>query len=152
MHVKFRFIFAVVLTIGFTLALSGADVGAFSVSVEAVNSERIGLYEKFEITVGLDATYTNPYYPDEVDLRAVFTSPSGKKWEICGFYDGASWKVRFSPDETGEWKYVVKVTNSEGTAQSGVITDPIGMAQFSHFTGGQHGCIAESPGCEQVQY
>jgi len=43
--------------------------------------------------------YINPFNPEEVDLRRCFTAPSGKVWEIFGFYDNFNavnqWKVRF---------------------------------------------------------
>jgi len=42
----------------------------------------------------------------ETDLTVEFTSPSGAVRSILGFWDGgATWRVRFSPDELGEWKY-----------------------------------------------
>src|ERR1041385_289873 len=42
----------------------------------------------------------------DTDLTVEFTSPSGKKRTIWGFWDGeAIWRVRFSPDETGKWEY-----------------------------------------------
>ena len=45
----------------------------------------IGLYEKFELALDLEATYNNPFDPDEVDLWAEFTAPSGKVQKIWGF-------------------------------------------------------------------
>ena len=42
----------------------------------------------------------------ETDLTLEFTSPTGKVRKILGFWDGAAtWRARFSPDETGRWKY-----------------------------------------------
>ena len=42
----------------------------------------------------------------ETDLTVDFTSPSGKVRSVLGFWDGgATWRVRFSADEMGEWKY-----------------------------------------------
>ena len=65
----------------------------------------VGLYEKFELRVDLKATYTNPFDPEEIDLWAEFTAPSGKKWNIWGFYNPSSWAslwmVRFSPTKGG---------------------------------------------------
>ena len=85
-------------------------------------STEVGLYEKFELRISLDATYSNPYDPEEIDLQAEFTSPTGKRWTIWGFYNPSSWShlwmVRFAPTEKGTWKYVVKVRDSEGTARS----------------------------------
>ena len=81
-----------------------------------MNGVSIGLYEKFEIQAGLNnVSYANPYNPDEVLLRAVFTAPSGRTWAIDGFYmeenRQSRWKVRFAPDETGEWTYFLSVDN-----------------------------------------
>ncbi len=79
-------------------------------------------YEKLELRVDLSATYQNPYDPDEVDLWAEFTAPSGRVWKIWGFYNPSSWSslwmVRFAPVETGKWRCVVKVRDREGSAES----------------------------------
>ena len=56
-------------------------------------------------------------------FRLVFTSPSGKKWNIPGFYYlsmSTLWKVRFSPDETGKWNYTVSVKDKNGIVNSTV--------------------------------
>ena len=85
-------------------------------------STTVGLYEKLELRIDMDATYANPYDPEQIDLRAEFTSPSGKNWNIWGFYNPSGWSrlwmVRFAPTEKGMWRYVVKVTDREGTARS----------------------------------
>jgi hypothetical protein len=79
-------------------------------------------FEKLELRIEMHATYNNPYDPDQVDLWTEFTAPSGKLWKIWGFYNPTSysvlWMVRFAPTETGTWKYVVKVKDHEGTAES----------------------------------
>ena len=90
------------------------DAGPDIVSVEA-NSERIGLYEKLELTSKLQAEYDNPYDPEQVDYRAVLRSPSGKDWTIDGFYDGDKWLIRFAPSETGSWRYRLMLTDKTGT-------------------------------------
>ncbi|MCL4179224.1 MAG: DUF5060 domain-containing protein [Verrucomicrobia bacterium] len=85
-------------------------------------SETAGCYEKLELRVDLRASYANPFDPEEVDLSAEFTAPSGKVWRVWGFYNASSWAalwmVRFTPTETGTWRYVVKVKDREGEAQS----------------------------------
>ncbi len=83
------------------------------------NSDSVGLYEKFEISLNLNAEYTNPFDPDQIDLMAVFTAPSGKKWPINGFYEyshGAAWKLRFSPNELGNWTYSLELKDKNGRA------------------------------------
>ena len=43
-------------------------------------------YKKVEITINPTQTFSNPYDPDEIDLYAEFTSPSGVTYNIPGFY------------------------------------------------------------------
>ncbi|MEN8156890.1 MAG: DUF5060 domain-containing protein [Bacteroidota bacterium] len=103
------------------------STGELFVDVESVNSETPGLYERHEIDVILlDADYDNPYDPDQLDLSAQFTSPTGKVWEINGYYDNYNnvnqWKIRFSPNETGEWRYTLKVIDRVDTATTSEYT------------------------------
>lgn len=76
--------------------------------------DRVSQYKKFEIQLELSAAVENPYDPQEVDLGAVFISPSGARWSINGFYDGQRWLIRFAADETGEWRYQAHLTTKQG--------------------------------------
>jgi hypothetical protein len=61
------------------------------------------LYEKLEIGLGIDAEFENRLDPDQIDIMATFTSPSGKKWDMPGFYNQAfrgGFNLRFSADKT----------------------------------------------------
>ena len=113
-----------VVLVGGMLCVIAGTVAAEPPSILSVRPESttVGLYEKFELRVDLKATYTNPYDPDEIDLRAELRSPSGRKWTIRGFYNPSGWDrlwmVRFAPTEKGRWRYVVEVTDSEGTTSS----------------------------------
>lgn len=82
------------------------------------NASEIGAYEKFELSLELQAAYENPYDPEELNLSAVFLSPGGKQWKINGFFDGAGWLVRFAPNEIGSWKYRLSVKDKTGTTIS----------------------------------
>ncbi|MFH1717517.1 MAG: DUF5060 domain-containing protein, partial [Planctomycetota bacterium] len=119
---KFRGLF--LLCVGMICLGMGAVGTAKPPSILSVraDSRQVGLYEKLELRIDVDATFTNPFDPDEIDLRAELTAPSGKKYNICGFYNPAGWTalwmVRFSPNEKGDWRYVVTVRDSEGTASS----------------------------------
>jgi len=85
-----------------------------SISDVQANLQSVGLFEMLELTIGLEADYENPYDPKQVDLFAEFVSPTGKPWKINGFYDGESWRLRFSPDELGEWSYKLLVQDRVG--------------------------------------
>ena len=79
--------------------------------------DSVGLYEKLEISLDLKCEFVNPFDPDDINIQAHFTSPTGKKWGIPGFYNyshGTMWKIRFSPNETGTWNYSVTVRDKNG--------------------------------------
>ena len=69
----------------------------------------------------IDHHKVNPFDPKQISLEAVFTSPTGKKVKRLGFYyqpfkadrnfdkwktvtTTFPWRIRFAPDEIGEWK------------------------------------------------
>src|SRR3989338_8060809 len=115
--------------IGYLLAFSALRAEADAVKILNVspNKNIVGLYEKFELSIDIEAAYTNPYDPDDIDLSAEFVSPKGKIYKIPAFYyqgykrslsngggkqvleeaGAPAWKVRFSPTEIRMWKYRV---------------------------------------------
>jgi hypothetical protein len=88
--------------------------------------DTVGRFEKFESRFDLEADFANPFDPDEIDVSAVFSGPSGREWTVSCFYNyaswGALWMVRFSPDETGRWIYVLRARDSKGEARSAADT------------------------------
>ncbi len=111
-----------------TLTLSGVNPQINSVIPV---STTIPKYEKLELVVLISATYNSPYDFDQVNLQCTFTSPTGKIYEVDGFYyqpftmpepdylisaGQPDWRIRFSPNETGLWSYVVKITDTQGSA------------------------------------
>ena len=62
--------------------------------------------------------YDNPV--QDVDLRATLTSPSGTQTSgarILGWWP--VWRVRFSPDEVGEWRYQVAFSEATDAGSHG---------------------------------
>jgi len=49
-----------------------------------------------------------------VDLAVIFQGPKGGTRTVGGFWDGETWKVRFTPPHPGEWKYVTRCRQDEG--------------------------------------
>jgi len=93
------------------------------VAVKSVNSATVKKYEKFEVILGLkNVGIENPYDPADIDVYAEFTTPPGKKIRINGFYDNFNdadqWKVRFSPNEIGEYTYRLHVKDAGGSGES----------------------------------
>src|SRR5690606_39085121 len=108
---------------------SGAEAGGplpppdiHEVSVLTPSVEQYG---KFEATISLSATFTNPYDYSQVAVRGTFTSPSGAEKAVDGFFmqdytlnsitgslasaGPGGFRLRFSPDEAGTWSFVVSV-------------------------------------------
>lgn len=115
-----------ILKLLFVVSIAIAPWNSYgSLPPEIVNilqrQDSIGLYEKFEVSLNLNCEFSNPFDPDEIDITATFTSPGGKDWKINGFYyytSGMLWKIRFSPNETGQWKYTVSVRDKNGETTS----------------------------------
>jgi len=83
-------------------------------------TDALQLYETWEIAVPNDRDYANPFDFEEITLTASFISPSGVTFHHQGFYDGIDnelsrsvWRVRFAPDEAGNWQYRYQWTDSE---------------------------------------
>ncbi len=114
-----------------------------TVSVDSTNSDNVQEYEKFEVVLNLqDASYNNPYDPDQIDVHAYFKSPEGDTTWVNGFYDDydnvQSWKVRFAPDKVGSWEYQVFATTPDGAGETAKKT-------FTAAQSDQHGWLTISP-------
>jgi hypothetical protein len=110
--------------------------------------EAAGLYGKLEVGLSINAKYSNPFDPDDLDIMAVFKSPNGKEWRVPGFYSQSrrgGFFVRFSPDETGEWTYVISVTDKTGTATSDSRTFNVVPSEY-------HGPIRISPNKRYLEH
>lgn len=90
-----------------------------------------------EIDLDLDATFDNPFDPEDIDVTAVFTGDEGRTVRVPGFYyqgyewvdaGGAgellrkvgepSWKVRFAPPAADRYTVRVTVRDRTGTVTS----------------------------------
>ncbi len=64
----------------------------------------------------------NPFL--DYRLQVVFTGPSGQRYDVCGFFDGDGqgngsgncWRVRFTPDEPGRWRYATSFVHGNNVA------------------------------------
>ena len=119
------------------------DIGAKPIiKITGTNTMSVKKYEKFEVLLDLqNVGIENPYDPDDIDVFAYFTAPSGKKMKINGFYDNyknaGQWKIRFSPNEMGHYKYQVFVRDAGGNGES-----PI--SNFTAIESNHHGWIKPS--------
>ncbi len=117
--------------------------------------QNIGQWAKLELTFESSKNYSNPIY-DIKEFYAIFNSPTGRELRINGFWDGGTaWKVRFAPDELGEWSYTTICSEAVNTGlheqkgtfqcspnqreeslyQHGAIKHPAGTYHLSHHDG-----------------
>ena len=129
-------------------ALGGEAAGPSILAVQCTTPS-VGRYEKVELRIDLRADYANPFDPQEIDLWAEFTSPSGQTRRMWGFYNPSSWAslwmVRFTPMESGEWTYEVHVKDRQGTADGG-------RGRFVVTDSPHHGFVGIAPNNRYLQY
>jgi len=76
--------------------------------------ETVDMWTRFEASFESVRAYENP--SQDVELVVEFQSPDGRRLEILGFWDGGkTWKVRFSPERSGEWSYRTSCKPAEDT-------------------------------------
>jgi Protein of unknown function (DUF4038)/Domain of unknown function (DUF5060)/Putative collagen-binding domain of a collagenase len=86
-------------------------------SAEAASAV-VQLWTHFEQTFTSSKDYDNPV--QDVKLDVEFTSPSGNKRVLLGFWDGDRlWRVRFSPDELGTWSYKTSCSDQRNAGLDG---------------------------------
>jgi hypothetical protein len=101
--------------------------------------------EMHEFPVKGRAPIGNPFR--DAALTGEFVAPSGKTTVIDGFYDGDdTWRLRFSPEEEGEWHYLLRGKGVEilergtlrctpGTARGIIRIHPDNPYAFAHADG-----------------
>ena len=112
------------------------------IHITGTSTGSVGRYEKFEILAGLENVgIENPFDPADIDVYAIFTTPSGREVRINGFYDNHNhadqWKVRFASGETGQFSYRLYVNDAGGSGESD-------EADLTVVSSGHHGWIRPS--------
>ncbi len=107
-----NFVFTAMRAAGLSLLLlAGALTAGASPKMQVVPK-----WDLFEHSFKSSVVYSNAL--QDASLTVVFTSPLGDTSEVDGFWDGGkTWRVRFSPDQPGRWKF--KTTCSD-TANTGL--------------------------------
>ena len=82
------------------------------------------------------SSFLYPNALQDASLSVVFTSPLGETNHVDGFWDGGrTWRVRFSPDQAGRWKFQTTCSDAGNTNlhhQSGefLCTAATGLTRF----------------------
>jgi len=87
------------------------DEAALYLERQGDYSGDVGRYAMFEKVITNTSSYSNAF--TDTTLTATFTSPSAQQTVVYGFYDGGqTWKVRFMPNQLGQWSYVATFSDS----------------------------------------
>ena len=96
------------------------------------NTETPRQGEKWELIFSLEASFRNPFDPEEVRVDLELSTPSGKTLIVPGFFytpcalapDGVvrpagapAWKVRYTPYESGVYHYRLRAKDRTGTIE-----------------------------------
>jgi hypothetical protein len=93
----------------------------------------VAKWDMYEAIIDLSAAYTNPYDYTDIAVQAILTSPTGAQRTVDAFWmqdysidqstgvlspiGTAAFRLRFMPDEQGQWSYVLS-----GSLQGGAPT------------------------------
>ncbi len=138
------------------LLLPGA-ARALPPALEALEAPRhVAQWARFEAAAQVSPEPANPFDPGEADLRAVFVAPDGRRFEAIGFWyqdftrqqvDGREvltsqgaphWRVRFTPDQPGAWRWHWTLRTPAGAAESATQRFSVGASR-------RHGFLRTSP-------
>jgi hypothetical protein len=98
-----------------TRFIPGSSQTDYSLEITSSSASTVDRFGLLELNLKTDIPFTNPYSAKEIDLKVLFTAPSGKRWVVGAFwyqdFDAQTrqpsgkpgWKARFTPAETGQW-------------------------------------------------
>lgn len=100
------------------VSLLMAVVLAAGVTSGGFAQTQVSIWTRFEAAFESARDYDNPL--QDVELQVKFTAPSGEEQTVLGFWDGGrTWRVRYSPNEPGDWRYSTAASDSANTGLHG---------------------------------
>src|SRR5262245_56856018 len=98
------------------------DIFQFGSSLtRAADAAKVGRFELFETELAAQSQTANPYV--DMAAEAKLTPPGGgEERSVPLFWDGGKkWKLRFSPDRGGAWKWSVKSSDAGLDGKTGTV-------------------------------
>ena len=88
-------------------------LGLSCISASTMAQSTVQIWNKYEVEFKSSKDYENPIYQVR-QFDVLFVSPTGRERKVYGFWDGGtSWKVRFMPDELGDWTWSTQCSDKE---------------------------------------
>jgi len=83
------------------------------ISIDSFSQAEVKVWNKYEAEFTSSKSYSKPIY-DVRTFDITFISPTGRQRRVYGFWDGGhKWKVRFMPDELGQWSWKSACSDKE---------------------------------------
>jgi len=103
------------------------SLGAITVAVvcctaAVADTQRIERYAVYEVALQAQGQYANPYVDLTAAAELMPPEAGGQPRSVPLFWDGgANWKLRFSPDQVGVWKWSIKSRDAGLDGKTGSI-------------------------------
>jgi Domain of unknown function (DUF5060) len=89
-------------------------------TIAPLDSDEIAQFGLLELEIQTDIVPSNPFDPEELDIRVEFTSESGTTAEVGAFWyqefakggkpiGDPGWRARFTPTESGRWTAIARI-------------------------------------------
>ena len=79
----------------------------------AQSKDGVAVWTTFEASIETSKAYARPFCDVEVD---VLFEQGAKRWKVPAFWSGGrTWKVRFAPPESGEYRYTFTSSDASNT-------------------------------------
>lgn len=99
-------------------ALTFCACSAETFSLPATAPGEAAQWTVFEASLTSASKYQNPF--QDVTVTVDFTAPDGKTHTVDAYWDGENtWRVRFSPEQTGAWTYRTHASHPEDKGLDG---------------------------------
>ena len=114
-------------------ALGMVCAKALAIGQPVLSSESVPRGAKLEISIALDATFDNPFDPEQVEVVCEIRTPDGRRERLPAFFhtpvqlagDGrlegygpAGWRVRYTPRVAGTHIYTIRARDRNGAAET----------------------------------
>ncbi len=130
-------VLAVALSTTLTSCRTGQRLSSELYVLKTQNTDPIPRYGILELSFKHNGIYDNGFF--DVDLQTIFTSPDGVEHSVKGFfYGGDLWKIRFRPDQMGNWSYSYTFSAKNGFQKRG-------RGVFRSTLSGEDGPVRPSP-------
>jgi hypothetical protein len=150
------------------LLASGSGQDMVEILSSNLQNGAIAAYQKVELQLKIVADFTNPYDPEEITVDAIFTSPDNRQYKVPGFYyepfsrktngnveeikpnGSPDWRIRFTPEQVGEWSGQIRVTtkgNQEASVKEAVAEAVVAQKalEFTVTAEPNHGFVRVDP-------